>query len=44
MSLCREKALYFSFVVNVKTQVMKALEKILSLMNAFYKTAIVNFA
>ena len=27
MSLCREKALYFSFVVNVKTQVMKALEK-----------------
>ena len=26
MSLCREKVLYFSFVVNVKSQIMKALE------------------
>lgn len=27
MSLCREKALYFSFVVNVKTQIIEAMEK-----------------
>ena len=44
MSLCREKVLYFSFVVNVKTQIMKALKKNIIFNECFYKTAIVNFA
>lgn len=42
--MCREKALYFSFVVNVKTQIMKALEKNIIFNECFYKTAIINFA